>query len=119
MSTLPFFSDVRTFTLTSGESRISQTGEAQGPDLGLKTYYMARYMLKTAWIRQCQHQTFEFWFILILFLHHFTESLKNKMSQPEIVARIKYETSNAFRIDESKRPKNEGPVESFRKLNVD
>ena len=41
------------------------------------------------------------------------------MSQPEIVERIKYETSTAFRIDESKRPKNEGPVESFRKLNVD
>ena len=49
----------------------------------------------------------------------FLESLKNQMSQPEVVARIKYETSTAFRIDESKRPKNEGPVESFRKLNVD
>ena len=41
------------------------------------------------------------------------------MSKPEVVARIKYETSNAFRLDESKRPKNDVPLQTFRKLNVD
>ena len=41
------------------------------------------------------------------------------MTKPEVVARIKYETSDAFRLDESKRPKNDVPLQTFRKLNVD
>ena len=41
------------------------------------------------------------------------------MSKPEVVARIKYETGKAFRLDESKRPKDDVPLQTFRKLNVD
>ena len=53
------------------------------------------------------------------FIIPFVEELKEEISKPEVVARIKYETSDAFRLDESKRPKDSGPIESFRKLNVD
>ena len=41
------------------------------------------------------------------------------MSKPEVVAKIKYETSDTFRLDETKRPKDDVPLQSFRKLNVD
>ena len=41
------------------------------------------------------------------------------MLRPEVVAKIKYETSDAFLLDESKRPKDDVPLQTFRKLNVD
>ena len=53
------------------------------------------------------------------FIIPFVEKLKEEISKPEAVARIKYETNDAFRLDESKRPKDAGPIESFGKLNVD
>ena len=48
-----------------------------------------------------------------------SEKNKEQMLQPEVVARIKYETGKAFRLDESKRPKDDVPLQTFRKLNVD
>ena len=52
---------------------------------------------------------------------HFSnsEKFKDEVSKPDIVARVKYETSDAFRLDESKHPKNDVPLQTFRKLNVD
>ena len=47
------------------------------------------------------------------------DKMKAELGSPEVVAKIKYETSSAFRLDESKRPKDNAPLESFRKLNVD
>ncbi len=49
----------------------------------------------------------------------FAEKFKEVVLSPENIARVKYETSSAFRLDESKRPKDDAPLESFRKLNVD
>ena len=34
------------------------------------------------------------------------------MLRPEVVAKIKYETSDAFRLDESKRPKDDVPLQN-------
>ena len=55
----------------------------------------------------------------VLFLFSNSEKFKDEVSKPETVARVKYETSDAFRLDESKRPKNDVPLQTFRKLNVD
>ncbi len=41
------------------------------------------------------------------------------LNDPKVIEQIKYETSYAFQIDESKRPKEDVPIQSFRKLNVD
>ena len=48
-----------------------------------------------------------------------SEKFKEEVSKPEIVQRVKYETSDAFRLDQSKRPKDNVPLQTFRKLNVD
>ena len=55
----------------------------------------------------------------VLFSFSNSEKFKDEVSKPEIVARVKYETSDAFRLDESKRPKTDVPLQTFRKLNVD
>ena len=44
--------------------------------------------------------------------------LKEDILRPEVVETVKYLTSDAFRLDESKRPKNDVPLQTFRKLNV-
>ena len=49
----------------------------------------------------------------------FIEKLKEDILTPEVVETVKYLTSDAFRLDESKRPKNDVPLQTFRKLNVD
>ena len=43
----------------------------------------------------------------VLFLFSNSEKFKDEVSKPETVARVKYETGDAFRLDESKRPKND------------
>ena len=53
-----------------------------------------------------------------LFSNLFPEKLQDELHKPEVVKRIKYETSDAFRLDESKRPKNDAP-QMYTKLNVD
>ena len=47
------------------------------------------------------------------------EKLKEDILTPEVVETVKYLTSDAFRLDENKRPKNDVPLQTFRKLNVD
>ncbi len=49
------------------------------------------------------------------------DNFKMTITQPEVVSRMRYETSVAFGVDESRRPAaaEAAPVESFRKLNVD
>ena len=49
----------------------------------------------------------------------FVEKLKKDVLTPEVVKTVKYLASDAFRLDESKRPKNDVPLQTFRKLNVD
>ena len=46
------------------------------------------------------------------------DNIKKETTKPEVVAMIKYMTSDAFRLDESKRPQNDAP-QMYKKLNVD
>jgi len=45
--------------------------------------------------------------------------MKRKLTKPEVRDRIKYLSSENFGIDESRRPKDDVPHASFRKLNID
>jgi len=45
--------------------------------------------------------------------------MKRELTRPEVRERIKYLSSETFGIDESRRPKDDAPQASFRKLNID
>ncbi len=49
----------------------------------------------------------------------FLEKYIADLTKPDVAARIKYETSTAFRLDTNKKTKDDVPIQSFRKLNVD
>jgi hypothetical protein len=48
-----------------------------------------------------------------------TANMKKRMANPELRARVLANTSDKYKIDESKRPSDNTPKESFRKLNID
>lgn len=59
-------------------------------------------------------------FNLLNILFVISANLKKRLMNPEARARVLANTSDKYRLDESKRPKDSGaPSESFRKLNVD
>ena len=51
-------------------------------------------------------------------IYFLSGKLKEDILRPEVVETVKYLTSDAFRLDESKRPKDDVPLQTFRKLNV-
>lgn len=55
--------------------------------------------------------------IIIRFL--FSADTKKRLMNPETRAKILALTDEKYKIDESKRPADNTPKESFRKLNID
>lgn len=58
-------------------------------------------------------------FNLLNILSVISANMKKRLMNPEARARVLANTSDKYRLDESKRPKENAPSESFRKLNVD
>ena len=48
-----------------------------------------------------------------------SDDMKEMLMKPETVARVKYISSSEHYIDQTLKPKDDAPQETFRKLNVD
>lgn len=57
--------------------------------------------------------------IISCVLYFFVANLKKRMMDPVVRAQVLANTSEKYRIDEAKRPADNIPKESFRRLNID